>query len=509
MKKVVLIRTPLVVESFLTSNIPVPDIGTAYLCAVAKQAGHDCTVIDAAGLGLGQLYPIKNTNFFIQGIDANKIIALIPLDTEVIAVSCMLTSSWIYDLYLLRKIRKKFPHQKLIIGGEHVTAAYDYILKNHPEVDVCVLGEGEETFVELLNCYQNNQSIGEVKGIAFRANTGEVRLTLPRNRVKPSTLPWPNWDHVPLDNYFKANQGINSNSKKSLIMLATRGCPHVCGFCTNDFMWQAKWFARDPIDVVNEIKHYKEKYQIEHIDFVDLTILINKEWMNQFCDLIISEKLNITWAIPIGTRTEGMDKNLLIKMKESGLTRLLYAAESGDDETLKKIEKNLVISRFNRIVKETVELGIITKINFIIGFPGQNSKQLWSSYKMLVKMAFIGVNDLITLAFVPYPGTKLYKELKLNFDFSAPNFKIPMNNNISNPISWIELYSNFELKMLMILFNGSFYSLQYIFRPHRILQSFYRMIILRKPLTNFESIIFNFFKKKDITPLEEQDLTAY
>jgi radical SAM superfamily enzyme YgiQ (UPF0313 family) len=488
----------MVVESFLTSNLPSPDVGTAYLASYLKKYGHDVLTIDAAGEGLGIYTPIESTSLYVHGICAEAILTKIPQNTEYIGISCMLTNCWIHDLYIIRRVSKSFPKAKIIIGGEHATAAYEYIIKHHSsEISACVLGEGEETIVDLLDAFNTNRSLETVKGISFKDTLGKIQVTQPRKRLVPSTLPWPDWSDSPLENYFKKNQGINSNAKKSMIMLASRGCPYACGFCTNDFMWQEKWISREPQDVVLEIKHYIEKYNIEHIDFVDLTILIRKDWMHTFCDLLINENLNITWAIPVGTRTESMDKELLIKMRKSGFLRVLYAAESGSDDTLVKIEKKLVVSHFIEVVKETLKVGVYVKVNFIIGFPDQGVKQLIDSYKLLLKMAFYGVNDLITLVFVPYPSTKLYKELELNYDFSSPDFRIPLNNNISSPISWTKSFSNSQIRIIMIFFNASFYGIQYIIRPIRIIQSLTRILITKKPLTNFESIVFNYFKKKE------------
>ncbi len=237
------------------------------------------------------------------------------------------------------------------------------------EVDICALGEGEDTLVDVLTTLENGDSLESVKGVAYLDSNKKVIVTDKRNRINQlENIPWPNWDTVPLDKYFNINQGINSNYKKAMIMLATRGCPHACGFCTNDIMWNSKWIARDASDVVNEIKHYVTEYGVDNIDFVDLTIVVNREWMFKFCELLINENLGITWTIPVGTRTEGIDYSLLKVVKQSGLIRLMYVAESGSRSTLNRIEKCLVINNFNKVVKETIKLKIDVKINYIFGF---------------------------------------------------------------------------------------------------------------------------------------------
>jgi radical SAM superfamily enzyme YgiQ (UPF0313 family) len=485
-----------VLENILSSNLPVPDLGTAYIVASLKKAGHRCDILDAAVGDNNSIHELPGKKLYILGMELENIIAKIPVDVDYVGISCMFTNCWINDLRIIKAIKLKFPSLKIILGGEHTTATSSYILSNHPEVDYCVIGEGEETITELISNLENNLSLYSVAGIALRDKNGKTMITSSRKRLNPSSLPRPYWDESTLEFYFHHRRGINSNEKKTMVMLATRGCPYTCTFCTNDFMWSPKWIPRVAEDVVDEIKYYVEKYSVEHIDFLDLTILIQKDWMNAFCDLLIEANLKITWAIPVGTRTENLDKDLLVKMKKSGLIRVLYAPESASDETLVMIQKKLSINKFTEVVKESIRAGIDVKINFIIGFPDQNIRQLYKSYIFLWKMMTLGVHDLITLAFVPYPGTQLYKELNIQYPYSDQSFRIPLNNNIFHPRSWNKDISDFNLRLLMIFFNLSFYLGQFILRPKRLFIFFYRVFIIKRPRTNFESILHHFIRNR-------------
>ena len=498
MSKIVIIRTPFVFpKNHISSIAAVPDIGTAYINGALQSAGHDSFIIDAAGESLDESFLIENSDLVILGLSAEEIIKRIPEDVDMIGIQSMHSNRWIYDGYITRQIINKFPHAKVFLGGEHVTACADFILNEIPEISACVLGEGEETVVELVHYLELGLPLRDVKGIAYVDQFGKVKFTDKRRRRKDlDQLARPSWTNVPLKEYLDRRCGVNSFARRSITMVATRGCPFSCTFCTVPGMWESKWYARPPLDVIDEIKSYIKEYQVDHIDFVDLTIVINKEWMKEFCTLLIKENLGITWAIPIGTRTENLDEGLLKLMKDSGLTRLLYSAESGSSETLERIKKKLNIANFNMIVRKTVNLDICVKIAFIFGFPGQTLKEVFESFVLINKLAIWGVQDIVCLSFIPYPQTELFDQLNITYDYSTFDKNIQINNDIPNMKSWSDCFGDTALKFFIVFFTLYFYGFYFLLRPKRLLVSFYRIFVTKKAHTNFESIVFNLFKQR-------------
>lgn len=496
MKKVRIIRTPFVfpVQHF-TSITSIPDVGTAYINGMFKSLGYDSKIIDAAGEGIGERYQIEGTRLAIGGIPADRIIEKIPDDVDIIGVQSMHSNRWIYDSVIVKKCLKKFPNAKIIMGGEHVTATAEMILRKVPEITACVIGEGEETLEDLLDALESGRSLKTVPGIAFNDN-GKVRFTERRKRQKNvDEIPQPDWDGVPIQNYLINHCGINSLSRKAIPVLATRGCPYSCTFCTVPNMWESKWYAREPKEVIDEIESYVKDFGVDHIDFVDLTLVINKQWMHNFCDELIDRNLDITWAIPIGTRTEGIDKELLEKMRKSGLARVLYSAESGSEATLLRIKKCLTLEHFEHIVRETSRLGVIVKVAFIFGFPGQTKREVFHSWLLINRLAYLGASDIVCLSFIPYPKTELHDQLGVKYDYNSVDQNIRLNNDIPSMKSWSEHFGDRTLKLLIWFCTLYFYALQGIFRPKRVFDGFVRVFIKKLPLTNFESIVYNMLYK--------------
>lgn len=494
-----IIRTPYVFPKNHVSSITVvPDIGTAYINGTLKALGYDSKIIDAAGEGLDSRQVIKDTELAIAGISVDEILQKIPENTEYIGIQCMHSNRWVYDRHIIETLIKHFPKIKIVLGGEHVSATADMILRQIPEVSACVIGEGEETIEELLKALKEGTSLRKVAGIAFN-DKGNVRFTERRKRKKNlDDIPLPSWDGVPIAKYLASHSGVNSLAKKSIPIIATRGCPYSCTFCTVPNMWESTWYARPPKEVVDEIESYVKNFGVEHIDFVDLTMVINKKWMKEFCQRLIDSKLGITWAIPIGTRTESLDQELLKMMRDSGLSRVLYSAESGSAATLKRIKKCLTLKKFEKVVRQTSQLGVCVKIAFIFGFPGQTLKEVFDSFILVNKLAFLGANDIVCLSFIPYPKTELFDQLGVEYDYSDPNNTIRLNNDIPNMQSWSEHFGNRSLKFFVVFFTLYFYALQGLIRPKRVVMGFHRVFVKKLPLTNFESIIYNLLNKKNL-----------
>jgi radical SAM superfamily enzyme YgiQ (UPF0313 family) len=491
--KIVIIRTPFVYpEKHVSSITAVPDVGTAYINGALERAGHDSFIIDAAGESIGTTYKIKNSHLEILGLPAEEIVKRIPKDIEMVGIQSMHSNRWIYDAHIVKMIIENFPKAKIFLGGEHVSACAEFILKQIPQIDACVIGEGEETVIELVDHLEKGLPLDSIKGLAFIDENKKVKFTERRKRfLDLDKLARPSWRNVPIQNYLDNHCGVNSLARKSITMVATRGCPFACTFCTVPNMWESKWYARPAHDVVDEIRTYVNKFKVNHIDFVDLTIVINKKWMTEFCNLLIAENLDLTWAIPIGTRTENLDSDLLVLMRKSGLTRVLYSAESGSDNTLEIINKKLNIQHFNHIVKHTSKLDICVKVALIFGFPGQRLIDVFDTFKLVNKLVFLGARDIVCLSFIPYPETKLYDDLDVEYDYNSLDNNIRLNNDIPNMKSWSEYFGDRTLKFFIWFFTLYFYALQGLVYPHRVIMGFYRVFIKKKPLTNFESIIYN------------------
>ena len=488
---ITLIRPPMVILRVVHARSTCPPIGIAYLAGTLRNFNHDIDVIDAVGESIFQFTKINNGKNIAHGLNLDEIVNRI-------------------DYELIKKIKTKFPEKLIIIGGEHVTATADWIMKNCPEVDYCVLGEGEVKLVNLINFLSGSlkKKDFDSSGIISREfkrpeRQGPVDKYLMSLRIKSvDDIPLPAWDLIPLNNYLDNNFGYGTDRGRNMPMLATRGCPYQCTFCSNPQMWSTRWVARDPVKVLNEMETYIKEYRIENFSFYDLTAIVKRDWIITFCNLILERKLNFTWQLPSGTRSEAFDEEVVDLMYRTGCRNLNFAPESGSPSVLKRIKKKIDPNEMLKAMKICLNRGMVVKSNILIGFPKETHFEIWQSLIFIAKMSWTGVHDATVSRYYPYPGTEIYdnlrKEHKIS-DFSDSYFWSLSNltgKSYSEHVSTraVDFYS---VAGLLI-----FYGISIIRRPQFFFKSLYNVALGRKEESRMEATIrviykrFNPFKKK-------------
>lgn len=262
MRHVTLVRPPALVARHSAQGALTPPIGYAYLAGSLLEAGHEVTIVDAVGEAPFKSTPLFDNKIMASGLLKDEIVNLIPEHTDFIGVSCMFSQDWPYAKQVIDSIRACFPDVTILAGGEHIIAMPEFVLETCPAIDYCILGEGEETLVALVNNLNASLPDEEINGIAYMRD-GDFIKTPPRARIRNiDDIPLPAWHLVPLENYLDNGLGYGVNRGRSMPMLATRGCPYRCTFCSSPFMWTTAWLARKPELVLDEIQYYIEKYSI-------------------------------------------------------------------------------------------------------------------------------------------------------------------------------------------------------------------------------------------------------
>lgn len=493
---ITLIRPPFIIPKGLQrGSSAIPPLGIAYLAGILKKYKYSYDVIDSVGESIEVMRPFERIDAQVHGLLNEEIIEKIPPDTDVIGISSMFANDWIYIKELIQLCGKHFPQATIILGGEYPTADYKYILENYHDVDACVLGEGEQTILELLSRLEEKQSFKDIAGIACRVK-GQVVKTVPRTRIKDlEEIPWPDWSKIPIREYMRISGSFYAAEERSMPMLGSRGCPYSCTFCSSPNMWTTRWVSRDIDNLIAEMKHYVNEYGAKHIRFFDLTAIINKKWTIEFCERLIKEDLDITWSLPVGTRTEAVDHNLLSLLKRSGCLSMDLSAESGSPETLKRIKKRLSVGHILGIIRSGSQLDFKIRVNVIFVLPGQTKKEAWQSFFFVLKAAFFGASDLACMQFAPYPGSELFDQLKKEKKLelkSNEEYELYLFQNINNSLktfkSWSDHISDGQLAFIFYFSTICFYLLGYLCRPWRVVKLVAR-VFGDKPHTMMEYFI--------------------
>lgn len=472
--RITLIRPPAVSSLHSYSVAVVPPLGLAYVAASLEAAGHQVHVLDALGEAPLQRYPGAHPLLLAHGLTFEEIVARIPSDTQGIGVSVMFSQQWPHVGALLRAVRAAFPHVPIFVGGEHATATWEHTLEHHPEVTLCALGEGEETAVDIAAWIAGARALEDIPGIAFRRD-GRPYKAPARQRVRDvDRIPRPAWHLIPLENYLSKGFGHGVNRGRSIPMLATRGCPYQCTFCSSPDMWTTRYHARTPSSVVDEIADYVERFGIANVDFEDLTAFIKREWILDFCAELERRDLHITYQLPSGTRSEALDAEALSALWRSGCRNLTYAPESGAPVTLKLIKKKVDPERLMSSMQIAKDLGVNIKANLMIGFPEETRRDLFRTIRFGLRAAWIGVDDIPLFPFSPYPGSQLYDQLRAADRIPPPSDDYFARLGYMDPTrtpSVSRYIGTLELNLYLLLGMSAFYAISYARYPRRILRT--------------------------------------
>jgi anaerobic magnesium-protoporphyrin IX monomethyl ester cyclase len=477
--RVALVQGPVVSRVRAASNEATPCIGLAYVAGYARKHGYDVTIVDAIAEGLNRYWPLDgHPGYICQGLPVDEVLQRIPADSDVIGFSAMFSGEWPIQRELIKTLRKRFPNALFVAGGEHITALPEYSLRDCPALDVCVRGEGEHTFYEVLESWSERRDYSQVSGIAYLDANKQfvINSNLPRIRDL-DTIPWPYWPEGYLERFWAIGKSYGVCSERDMPLMISRGCPFQCTFCSSPQMWTTLYKLRDVNDVIAEIKHYQERYDITAFQLYDLTAIVKKSWTVEFCQRLLDEGINLKWSLPSGTRSEALDAETLGYLRKTGCNYLCYAPESGSEATLKRIKKKIHLSRMTDSIMEAKRQGLILRANLIVGFPEETRQDVFATFKYGLSLAFRGVDEVSANVFSPYPGSELFNQLlqegRIRLDdryfFGLTSMYTDLTK--TDPITFNAEMSARELALWRAAFMVSAYLIGYIRYPSRIVRT--------------------------------------
>lgn len=382
--KIILINPP-----WKNSNV-VPSLGLAYLSAVLKHNGFEVALIDANAKNARYSYK----DIFKQVKTYNPDLIGITICTNFAKNGYLVMNS----LLSLNKV--------IIVGGPHPSAV-PYEPFGHG-ADIVVKGEGEKTIVELVKTLRDRGNLREVKGIVFKDKNGNIVENPSQNLIENlDDLPYPDKDLFDLRLYVKRG-GVSFYGA----ILTSRGCSGQCTFCSKS-VFGNRYRFRSPKNIYDEIVYLIKKYGINEFVFVDDAFTVNKKMVEELCDLIIKNKLDIKWHC--SSRVNAVTKEMLIKMKKAGCRLVMFGIEHGDDESLRKIKKYITMEQVEKVCGWTKELNIKATTGFIFGFPWDTVETVRRTFNAAREFGRDGGINASYLS--PYPGTEIYEKYKKEHDF--------------------------------------------------------------------------------------------
>lgn len=365
---------------------------------------------------------------------------------------------------LVKAIR---PRTVLIAGGPHATIFPEELLKSG--FDYIIRGEGEQTIAELMECLEKNRDPAHIRGLSYKKNGKRIVHNEDRELIANiDDLPIPLWEYFPVNKFSSSFK----KTKKYLPVLTSRGCPGKCNFCYRGIFGN-KFRARSPESIVNEIKYLKRKFGIEEFSILDDCFTINKRRAKLTCELLISEKMNLPWGLPSGVRVDTVTPELLSLLKKAGCYRLGFGVETGNNQVMKRIKKNITVEQVKNAVSMAKREKFLISCFFILGLSGDTIETIEQSIDLAIELN----PDLVQFGIAtPYPGTEMYNNLEASHNILCYDWEYYDGFNFEKPIYKHENLTHEEIvTKFKEAYRRFYYRPGYIFKKIMNIRSIHEM----------------------------------
>lgn len=362
-------------------------LGIFVLAAFLRDNGCEVAVRDAEALALSEERLVEDIALF---------------SPDVVGVSST-TVAFHRACAVGRAVKRRFPATPLVLGGPHVTSNAEHAMAQGI-FDYGVLGEGELTALELFENLFRGGDVGQVRGIAFRDAAGGVVVTPRRDYIDDlDALPIPAYDLIP-DLTVYTPPPSSYRTLPVVNVITSRGCPNQCTFCDRN-VFGRRYRERSAENVFREIEHLWATYRVREIAFVDDTFLINKKRVRALFELLDAAGIRFPWTCM--ARINNVNFEFLRFLRDHGCWNIAFGIESGDEQILKVIRKQISLAEVRQVVDWCAELGISTKGFFIVGHPTETIETIDKTIRFACGLK---LDTVVVTINTPIPGSRQYAE---------------------------------------------------------------------------------------------------
>lgn len=372
--------------------------GTLLLATKLLQDGFDARILRFAEIEASP----KNYWPFIEEITRRI------LDMQPKCVSFY--TLWPYYHIMLRiaaRLREEAPHILLILGGPQSSATAEATMKAMPYIDYICTGEGENTVVPFFRALlrPDGPALEEIPGLFYRAEGKILSNSQPIPLCDLDTLPY--WDDRLIENVVEESRPYLGTKHYFLPIDAGRGCPYSCTFCCSSYFWKRMYRLKSPQRIVEDIRYYHQRYGVNSFWFSHDAFTSRRKLVEQVCDHIIEQGLNIYWGC--STRVDCITEELILKMKESGLIGIELGIETGSRRMQKLINKNLDLDKARSMIRFMLKQKLRIELFFMYGFPEETEEDLNQTLELIFDLVDDGVRE-VAMAFCRFNPTTAITE---------------------------------------------------------------------------------------------------
>jgi len=411
-RRIVLINAPAAHHLSMVKRQTYFPLALLYLGGVLRRAGMDVSVFDVNNQTSGREDIFEEEAFrrYLREELMPQVCAVAP---DVIGIGGLFSGAFKYQMLIAAEVRRMFPDQPIVIGGIHATIFAEEILRRYSAVDYVVLGEGEESFLQLVQRVTGGIPVDDVDGIVFRVGDRIQTNSKQRFIEDLDALPGPDYSLIRLQDYAIDTSDWYSPRKipvgRPFPVITSRSCPNRCSFCSMWLVQGPKIRYRSAVRVVDELQRLHEEHGATYFEFMDDNLTHDRRRILEICDGIRQRNLKIQFCTPNGVAVRSLDSEVVQSMVDAGLVRIALAIESGSEYIRNQImHKGLKTEKIYEVAELCArhrELYIIGF--FVVGMPEENAETLEETYQMIKRLP---LDQCFAFLATPYPGTALFEQ---------------------------------------------------------------------------------------------------
>ncbi len=379
----VLLLEPPKTPWLMMGDVVAPPLGLAQLAGCLEQANIPVEILDASALQIGW-----------DGLEA----AIAQRKPDLIGITVY--TPWVPDVaHAVRVARQAAPESIIALGGPHVTFTAEETLETMPEVDVVARGEGDQIIVDLARALETGDGLAGVPGISFHRDGQTVENpALPP--LDPRTLPMPAFHLMPMERYHFASLG-----GPFATVIASRGCPFQCTFCSEWPFWGGGWRPHDPQQVVEQMDILVNRYGRKNIWFGDDCFNVNGDHMAAICEGILQRGVDVNWYYQGRADLVVKYKDLLPLMRRAGNRMVQIGIEASNDEQREELNKQLSTEIAEESVRLLRQNDIVCQAMLIVGLPDDTPRTFEEKVRLVNRL---DVDFPVFLVYTLFPGAPDY-----------------------------------------------------------------------------------------------------
>ena len=351
-------------------------------------------------------WQVRTVDLFLERDEETAIReALKQYPAEVIGLSALTAES--DSLYrAARFARQGAPDAVIVAGGPHASS-YTQATLARPEIDGAVIGEGERTLQEILDCIAAGSPWNNVAGTAVKNGNGGIRLNPSRQFIENlDELPLPAWDLTDIDAYGRRRGMALVGRRRYLPLSLSRGCPYRCTYCHQ--MHGKKFRANSAEYALRLVDRAAEQYGVHHFDVIDDIFNLDPKRLQAICEGFIARP-GTHYTLPNGIRADRLDGEQVRMMSRAGLEYVAIAVETASPRLQKMIRKNLQLEKVRIVIEQFARQRVMTSGFFMVGFPTETEEEMQTTIDFALKSS---LHNVLFFVVSPFEGTELYEQVR-------------------------------------------------------------------------------------------------